>query len=108
VATWLACPRQYLAELLTSVSEPDVSLTLGTQAHRLLELLYRQRTAWEGRPGAFRAVADQLVRERLMPEVRAEQADALKVVYVELWLERLVARWERRIVTAGGGGGADR
>lgn len=101
VATWLACPRQYLAELLTSVSEPDVSLTLGTQAHRLLELLYRQRTAWEGRPAAFRAVADQLVRERLMPEVRAEQADALKVVYVELWLERLVARWERRIVTAG-------
>ncbi|HVB13489.1 MAG TPA: ATP-dependent DNA helicase [Candidatus Dormibacteraeota bacterium] len=101
VAAWLACPRQYLAGLLTSPIEVAVNLTLGTQAHRLLEHLYRQRAVWEGRPLAFRALADQLVREQLMPEVRAEQPDALQVVYVRLWLERLVGRWGERIVAAG-------
>lgn len=103
VSTWLACPRQYLAHLLGPESEPDVNLTLGTQAHRLLELLYRQRAAWDGSPDAFREVADQLLREQLMPEVRADQADPLKVLYVRLWLERLVARWGRRVVAAGKG-----
>jgi len=101
VGSWLACPRQYLAQLLGPESQPDVNLTLGSQAHRLLELLYQQRATWEGRPDAFREVANGLVRERLLPDVRADQADPLQVVYVQLWLERLVARWGRRIVAAG-------
>ena len=102
IGAWLACPRQYLAHLLAPASEPDVHLTLGSQAHRLLELLYRQRTTWEGQPAAFGEVAGQLVREQLMPEVRADLDDPLQVVYVQLWLERLVARWGRQIVVAGG------
>ncbi len=101
VGAWLACPRQYLAHLLGPDSEPDVNQTLGIQAHRLLELLYRQRNAWEGNPAAFREVAEQLMRERLMPDVRADQTDPVKVIYVQLWLEQLVARWGRRIVAAG-------
>jgi ATP-dependent exoDNAse (exonuclease V) beta subunit len=103
VGSWLACPRQYLAQLLGPESEPNVNLTLGSQAHRLLELLYQQRASWEGRPEAFREVANGLVRERLMPDVRADLADPIQVVYAQLWLERLVTRWGRRIVAAGTG-----
>ncbi|MGA7362113.1 MAG: PD-(D/E)XK nuclease family protein [Candidatus Dormiibacterota bacterium] len=101
VGAWLACPRQFLAHLLGPGSEPDVNLTLGSQAHRLLELLYQQRASWEDRPDAFREVANGLVQQRLMPDVRADLADPIQVVYAQLWLERLVARWGRRIVAAG-------
>lgn len=101
VAAWLACPRQYLAYLLGPASESDVNLTLGLQAHRLLELLHRERPRWQEDPLAFRKVADMLVRERVMPEVRAELRNEVEVLFVNLWLDRLLARWERQIVAAG-------
>ena len=101
VAAWLACPRQYLAAMLDPLSQRDINLTLGIQAHKLLELLYQKRSAWEGRPLAFRTVAAELLQDQLLPEVRAEGCDVLEVVYARLWLERLVTRWERQIIAPG-------
>lgn len=101
VASWLACPRQYLGYLLGPASDTNVNLILGLQAHRLLELLQQERAAWADDPGSFGQVAAKLVRERLVPEVRAELSDGLEVVYVGLWLDRLVARWARRMVAPG-------
>lgn len=101
LAAWLACPRQYLAGMLEPIRPRDVNLTLGIAAHRLLELLYRERSAWEGTPLAFRETASRLVRDRLMPEVRAEQTDPLDVIYAQLWLTQLSDRWERQIVAPG-------
>lgn len=101
VASWLACPRQYFAHLLQPISEASIAMTLGTQAHRLLELLYRNRSDWEGQPEAFRALAADLIERQLMPEIRAEQEDALSLVYARLWLGQLAARWEARIVVPG-------
>ncbi|HEY6538193.1 MAG TPA: ATP-dependent DNA helicase [Candidatus Dormibacteraeota bacterium] len=103
VAAWLACPRQYLAHQLRPASDTNVNLTVGSQAHRLLELLYLERTAWQGDPVRFREAARRLIQERLMPAVRAEHPDALDVHYVGLWLERMAARWESRIVAPGPG-----
>ena len=101
VATWLACPRQYLAHILVTGREADVNLTLGTQAHRLLELLYRQRDAWSGDQGLFGDLARTLIRDRLAPDVRADHSDPLTSLYVQLWLERMVDRWSVRIVGPG-------
>lgn len=101
VAAWLACPRQYLAHLLGPASDSDVNLTLGLQAHRLLEMLHRERPQWQDDPLAFRKAADVLVRDRVMPEVRAELGNEVEVLFVNLWLDRLLTRWERQIVAAG-------
>ncbi len=101
IAAWLACPRQYLAQMLVSEGQPNVNLTLGSQVHRLLELMYRQRDSWEGTSSVFSEIAGRLVREQLMPAVRADLDDPLQIVYVQLWLERMVARWGRQIVAAG-------
>lgn len=101
IAAWLACPRQYLAYLLGPAGDSNVNLTLGRQAHRLLELLHQNRERWQGQPAVFRQVAEQLVSERLLPEIRAELGDDLEIVYVRLWMDRLVARWGRQIVAIG-------
>ncbi|MGH7692691.1 MAG: RecB family exonuclease, partial [Candidatus Dormibacteria bacterium] len=101
VATWLACPRQYLAQLLIQPGEPDVSLTLGSAAHRLLQSLQRQRSSWAGDQGAFRALAITLIRDEIMPGVRGEHPDPLEVTFIELWLTQMVARWDRQIVSRG-------
>jgi superfamily I DNA/RNA helicase/RecB family exonuclease len=101
ITRWLACPRQYLAQILERPREQDITLTLGIQAHQLLQRLYQRRADWEDRPSAFHTVATELVRQELMPEVRAEQWDPLKVLFAELWLGELVSRWERRIVVPG-------
>ncbi|MGH7705340.1 MAG: PD-(D/E)XK nuclease family protein [Candidatus Dormibacteria bacterium] len=101
VATWLACPRQYLAQLLIQPGEPDVSLTLGSAAHRLLQSLQRQRSSWAGDQGAFRALAITLIRDEIMPGVRGEHPDPLEVTFIALWLTQMVARWDRQIVSRG-------
>ncbi len=101
MGAWLACPRQYLVHSLGSASDPEVDQTLGNEAHRLLELLYQDRKNWEGSPTTFQDRGGQLLRQRLMPEVRSEQSDPLDVVFIQLWLERLIRRWSLRIVTPG-------
>jgi superfamily I DNA/RNA helicase len=101
IAAWLACPRQYLAGLLVASTSGDISLHLGTQAHRLVEQLYQARGDWAGSSEAFRQVASRLIQERVLPELRAEEGDPVNLVYAGLWLERMVARWASRIVAAG-------
>jgi len=101
LASWLACPRQYLAHTLELIREPGIDLTLGVQAHQLLQRLYQRRADWEGRPSGFRTVAAELLRDTVMPQVRADEWDPLKVLFAELWLGAMVARWERRVVAPG-------
>jgi superfamily I DNA/RNA helicase len=101
LASWLACPRQYLAQTLELIRKPDINLTLGNQAHQLLQRLYQEKADWEDRPSGFRTAAAELLRERVMPEVRAEEWDPLKVLFAELWLGEMISRWERRVVAAG-------
>jgi ATP-dependent exoDNAse (exonuclease V) beta subunit len=103
VTKWLACPRQYLAQSLDLNPDTDITLTVGIQAHGLLQRLYQGKADWEGRPGAFHEAAQQLLRDQVMPEVRAEEWDPLKVHFAQLWLEEMLARWERRIVVPGKG-----
>lgn len=101
VTKWLACPRQYLAQSLDLNRDTDITLTVGIQAHGLLQRLYQDKGDWEGRPGAFRAAAQQMLRDQVMPEVRAQEWDPLKVHFAQLWLEEMLARWERQIVVPG-------
>jgi len=101
LASWLACPRQYLAHILELNRGPSINLTLGFQAHQLLQKLYQQKADWEDRPTGFRTAAAQLLRDTVMPEVRAEEWDPLKVLFAELWLGEMVSRWERRVVDPG-------
>jgi len=101
VGAWLACPRQYLAQRLVVSRDQSADLTLGTQAHLLLELLYRRRSEWEGQSGAFTAFAGEIINREILPTVRAQQPDPLQVMYVQIWLEQLVRRWDRRIVAPG-------
>jgi superfamily I DNA/RNA helicase len=101
VARWLACPRQYLAQTLELTRDRDITLTVGIQAHQLLQRLYQGKADWEGRPSAFRAAAAELLHRQVMPEVRAEEWDPLKVFFAELWLGEMVSRWERQVVAAG-------
>jgi superfamily I DNA/RNA helicase len=101
LASWLACPRQYLAQTLELIRKPDINLTLGNQAHQLLQQLYQEKADWEGRPSGFWTAAAELLRQKVMPEVRAEEWDPLKVLFAELWLREMVSRWERRVVGAG-------
>jgi len=74
---------------------------VGIQAHGLLQRLYQGKAEWEGRPWAFHAAAQQLLREQVMPEVRAQEWDPLKVHFAQLWLEEMLSRWERQIVVPG-------
>ncbi|MFZ0995448.1 MAG: ATP-dependent DNA helicase [Candidatus Dormiibacterota bacterium] len=101
LASWLACPRQYLAHTLELAHDRGINLTLGVQAHQLLQRLYQGKADWEDRPLGFRTAAAELLREKVMPEVRAEEWDPLKVLFAELWLGEMVSRWERRVVAAG-------
>jgi superfamily I DNA/RNA helicase len=101
VTKWLACPRQYLAQALELNRDTDITLTVGIQAHWLLQRLYQGKADWVGQPWAFSSAAQQLLREEVMPQVRAAEWDPLKVHFAQLWLEEMLSRWERQIVVPG-------
>lgn len=98
---WLACPRQYLGRHLATDLGPSLSANLGTEAHRLLELMYQSRQAWAGQPGLFVVGARALIEQRLLPEIRAGGAQPLEALYARLWLLRLVDLWAERVVAPG-------
>ncbi|MGH7640295.1 MAG: PD-(D/E)XK nuclease family protein [Candidatus Dormibacteria bacterium] len=101
IARWLACPRQYLAGLLTDRSEGSLELSLGKWAHRLLERAYRQRQSWNDDPQAFRACASRLLQAEILGEARLELPGPVERRCLELGLEAVVDRWARLVVDPG-------
>lgn len=99
LAAWLGCPRLYHYATLRLRRRDTYPAVLGTMAHRLLDRFHREQVAG-GQPAAdFAASANRFVRDELMPEVRARLVDPLQALYVELWLQRLVRRWEESVIT---------
>ncbi|MHB1527062.1 MAG: PD-(D/E)XK nuclease family protein [Candidatus Dormibacteria bacterium] len=97
---WLACPRLFYYHRLR-LRQPDaLPLVLGTAAHRLLDLV-QQRLPGGADQMAFTELAAGIVAGELMPTVRARLLDPLGALYVESWLNQLIARWGQRVIGPG-------
>ncbi len=99
--SWLACPRQYHYHRLRLFEATTVAAVLGTQAHRLLQLLYEDPAGWGRDPDQFRNLGRMLIQERLMPDVREWLCDPLSAASVGLSLHVMLYRWADRIVGEG-------
>ncbi len=99
--SWLACPRQFLADRLVSYPEESPAALRGTEAHLLLERAYRERQRWAGSPERFRAFCSELIETEILPRLRAELADRIELEAAQLWLRRAVERWAALVVAPG-------